>query len=117
MSEGPELETSPVIEGTPEPQMAPETPETPAAAAPGEKPRGKSRGLLIVIGVAVVIVIIILLMFFLGGGVSLTVSEVALGLGAAAVAGGVAYFVGWKAGDRLKGSVKHHATAHKHKFM
>lgn len=69
----------------------------------------RSRGLLIILGVGIVIVVILVLMFFLGGGVNLTISEVALGLGAMALVGGVAFMVGKKSGDTLKQSVKYHA--------
>lgn len=77
-------------------------------AAPMAAPRDKSRGLLIVLAGAVVVVIILLIMFFVGGGLNITMSEVALGLGAAAAVGAVAFVVGKRAGDTLSGSAKHY---------
>jgi hypothetical protein len=56
-------------------------------------------------------------MFFLGGGLNLTVSEVALGLGVALFVGVGAYVIGKKYGSRIEGSIAHHASSHKHKFM
>jgi hypothetical protein len=100
-----ELSASPVVDGN--------VPVT--QTAPGARPR--SRGILIAIGVAVVILIILLLVFFLGGGLNLTVSEVALGLGVALFVGVGAYVIGKKYGSRIEGSIAHHASSHKHKFM